>query len=387
MPWMETCSMQQRIEFIQAVLHSQRSFSDLCERFGISRVTGYKWLHRFEVEGLGGLSDRSRARHTQAHCTPHRIQDLIVACKKDHQWWGPRPVMDHLRRTKPDERWPSDSTAGEILKRNNLVEPRKPRQRVPPFSQPLSHAIEPNDVWSIDFKGQREMGNGRLCYPLTISDNTSRYLLACKGMYAIYLPPVKACCERVFREYGLPRAIRHDNGYPFASTGLGGLTQLSVWLIKLEVLPERIEPGKPQQNPRHERMHRTLESAAFNPPRAHMAAQQRAFDQFRQEYNELRSHRALKRQTPASCHEPSSRLFPSKPPKIKYPDHFLVRKVRPSGEIKWRGQSIYATQQLAGEHIGLEPMDNNLYRFYFGILALGILDERTNKIIRPKKRS
>ncbi len=385
MPWRETCTMHERQLFIDAWLSRDFELSYLCERFGISRKTGYKWIGRFRAEGDLGLTDRSRARKSQAHRTPDAVIEQILNLKHQHPSWGPVTLAGKLYRENPNRHWPAVSTIGEILKRHGLVKPRRKRHKTPPHTAPLAHARAPNQVWSADFKGQFRLGDGRWCYPLTISDNHSRMLLCCQGLPGPRYRLTRKACEQVFREYGLPERIRTDNGVPFAARALGGLCPLSIWLIRLEVMPERIEPGCPQQNPRHERMHRTLKAEAVTPPRYNFSAQQRAFNRFRLEYNEQRPHQSLGRGVcPIDCHEPATRAYPETLPEIEYPDPWIIRKVKQQGHIKLHGHEIYLTKSLAGEHVGLELIDDHRWLIYFGILKLGILDGRLQRVIRPK---
>jgi transposase InsO family protein len=386
MPWKETCAMHEKNAFINAWLSREFNKSELCRRFGVSRPTGDKWICRFCQEGLKGLEDRSRAPHHPGNKTPDQLVKQILKVKFRYPTWGSIPIRDLLLRQQPDEAWPAVSTFGEILKRHGLVKRRKKRHRMPPHSQPLQHATSPNAVWSADFKGDFPMGNGRRCYPLTISDNYSRYLIDCKGQYGIHLKPVKGRYEQAFRTYGLPDVIRTDNGYPFAQLSLGGLSPLSIWLLKLGILPERIAPGCPQQNPRHERMHRTLKEATANPPKGNLSAQQRAFNRFRYEYNEQRTHQGLKSgQRPIDVYTPSSRAFPEQLPEVQYPDDFDVRKVRYGGWIRCHGPEVYASRQLMGEYVGLQRINEDLYQIYFAQLLLGIVDRRLGRIIRPDR--
>lgn len=384
MPWKETCAMKERDQFIDAYHKRDCDFSKLCRRFDISRKTGYKWIERYDAEGRAGLKDRSRARLTQDHRTSDAIIEQILELKHRHPDWGPVTIGSNLYRADPEFDWPANSTIGEILKRHGLVKPRRKRHKVPPLTQPLAHAREPNDVWSGDFKGQFVMGNGRACYPLTISDNYSRLLISCQGLYGPRLKPSIAVYERAFCEYGLPKRIRTDNGFPFAGVAIGGLTPLSVWLLRLGVFPERIDPGCPQQNPRHERMHRTLKAATASPPKGNLSAQQRAFNHFRKEYNEVRTHQSLgKGVCPVDRHRPSPRPYPDQLPEMIYPDSYQVRKVKCRGYIKLHGHPFYLSRQLVGDYVGLEPIGIDLWQLYFGQLKLGVIDERLKSITRP----
>jgi putative transposase len=385
MPWKETCAMNERQQFIEAWLQPGRNITKLCQRFNIARKTGHKWVNRFIDEGSPGLIDRSRARLTQSDQTPEAVVAQILELKHRHPDWGPVTIDSVLYRSDPDFPWPAVSTIGEILKRHNLVKSRRKRSKVPPLTEPLAHALEPNDVWSGDYKGQFRLGDGRWCYPLTISDNCSRLLISCQGLYGPQLKPSMAVYKRAFQEYGLPRRIRTDNGFPFAMVTLGGLTPLTVWMIKLGVLPERIDPGCPQQNGRHERMHRTLKAKTAAPPKGNLSAQQRAFNCFRQEFNEVRTHQGLGRGIcPMDVHRVSSRPYSDRLPEMHYPDSYQVRKVKCGGYMKLNGHAFYLTRQLTGNHVGLEPIGLDLWQLYFGGLKLGVVDERLKSVIRPK---
>lgn len=384
MTWKETCTVSERCLFVEAWLSRDFEVSELCERFGVSRKTGHKWISRFKAEGMNGLADRTRARHSQAHRTPTAVVERILALKYRFPEWGPVTIQSALYRAESTGSWPAVSTIGSLLAEHGLVKRRRPRQKTPPHSQPLAHATAPNAVWSGDFKGQFRLGDGRWCYPLTLTDNHSRLLLACKGLTSPQLAPSIALYKQVFREYGLPGVIRTDNGWPFAMNTLGGLSPLAIWLLKLGVYPERIDPGCPQQNGRHERMHRTLKAATANPPKGNLAAQQRAFNCFRKEFNEERPHQALQRgQCPIDVHQPSLRCYPEQLPAMEYPADFEVRKVKYGGYIKLWGEPIYTTRQLTGEYIGLEPLDHGRWQLYFGALKLGVVDERIGRVIRP----
>lgn len=384
MPWKETCTMDQRRAFIKAWLSREFTMTELCHRFEISRPTGYKWLERFEGEGCPGLEDRSRTPHGHPNETATRLVGQLLALKRRHPAWGPVTLRDWLRREVPSEPWPAASTFGEILKRHGLVRSHRRRRKTPPHTQPFAEVHAANDAWSADFKGHFELGDERRCWPLTLTDNYSRYLLCCQGFYGPQLKATRHWYERCFIDYGLPRVIRTDNGFPFASPALGGLTPLSVWLLKLGIMPERIEPGEPQQNGRHERFHRTLKAATANPPRANLSAQQRAFNRFRLEYNDDRPHRALGQgNRPTDFYRPSPRPYPARLPEVVYPNDFAVRKVKCGGYMKWHGQMVYVTKYLLGEYIGLRPLENDRWELYFCQLPLGIFDERLGRIIRP----
>lgn len=385
MPWKETCAMDQRIQFTNDYMTGDFNKRELCDAYGISRPTGDKWIQRYAQQGVEGLKERCRAPHTHPNATPESIAQRIIEMKLAHQSWGPKKVVDRLRAIEPSTRWPADSTAGEILKRAGLVKPRVVRRRVAPDSQPFGDCRQANQTWSADFKGDFRLGDGRRCYPLTISDNHSRFLLQCRGLHRTGSAAVRPWFEWVFREYGLPRAMRTDNGAPFASLALGGISVLSKWWIQLGIRPERIRPGTPSQNGRHERMHRTLKDAALQPPGACLVAQQRQFDTFVYEYNWERSHEALERKTPGSLHQASTRPYPAKVQPVEYDSEFTVRRVRHNGEIKWRGRLLYVSGILAKEPIGLRPIDEDQWELCYSFHRLGILDSRTLKIISAKQ--
>lgn len=383
MPWKETNAMDQRVQFMADWLSGQYSKTDLCEVYGISRPTGDKWIARYRQSGVEGLKELSRAARHHPNAIDATLCERIVRYKLRHLSFGPKKVIDGLRREAPGVAWPVDSTAGEILKRAGLVKPRRQRRRVPPYSQPLAHCDGANTVWSADFKGDFEVGDGRRCYPLTISDNFSRYLLQCRTLTRPGWAEVQPWFEWVFREYGLPEAIRTDNGAPFSSLALGGLSRLSVWWIRLGIRPERIEPGRPDQNGRHERMHRTLKETVALPPAQTLEAQQQRFNAFVEEYNHERSHEALERCTPGEWYTASPRSYPAKLPAIEYDSVVTVRRVRHNGEIKWKGHMIYISEILAKEPIAMTPLDEGLWELRYSFHLLGVFDERTQKISPP----
>lgn len=378
MPWKETSAMDQRIQLIGDWLSGEYTKRDLCRMYEISRPTADKWIARYRARGAPGLEELSRAPHRRPSQTAEDLRAMIVAEKLRHQRWGPKKVLDYLRRGQPHVPWPADSTAGEILKRAGLVRPRRRRHRVAPYTEPFRDCAGPNHVWSADFKGDFQLGNGRRCYPLTLSDNFSRYLLLCQALELHTFEVVRPWMEWSFREYGLPEAIRTDNGSPFASLALGGISHLSKWWIKLGIRPERIRPGKPAQNGRHERMHRTLKEAVR--PQADLHAQQRHYEPFREEYNWERSHEALARTTPGRVYRASPRPYPLKLPPIEYETGVTVRQVRHNGEIKWKGHHIYVSEVLAKEPLGLTPIEEETWELRYGFQVLGIFNQRTNTI-------
>jgi transposase InsO family protein len=294
--------------------------------------------------------------------------------------WGPRKLVYWLKQHYPDRSWPAISTAGNILKQAGLVKNRKKRSRTPPYTQPFQECLEPNLVWSADYKGQFKTGDGQLCYPLTITDNYSRYILGCTALRHPNYIGSKPVFESIFKKFGLPAAIRTDNGAPFASTGLGGLSSLSVWFIKLGIKPERIKAGSPQENGRHERMHRSLKAATAKPPKGSHREQQKAFNVFISEFNNERPHEALGMRTPACCHKLSLRSYPEKLPEITYQGNYLIRQVRHNGEIKWKGEKVYVSAALAKEPVALKQKGEHLWEIYYSTYLLGILDELDMRI-------
>ena len=381
MPWKETCAMDEKIQMIGDYLKKEHTVTELGEHYGVSRKTIYKWTGRYQAGGIEALQERTHAPFRHPNATDIETVSDIISAKRRYSTWGPKKVVLWLKRQQPEKDYPAVSTAQNILKKHGLVKPRKTRRHTPPYSQPFHECTRPNDSWSIDYKGQFRTGDGRLCYPLTITDNYSRYLLTCQGLRHPSHEATRPLLERAFREYGLPLAIRSDNGTPFASTGLGGLSRLAVWLIRLQVMPERIALSHPEQNGRHERMHRSLKAAVCRPPRKSLAQQQKAFDDFTSEYNRERPHEALGMQTPASFYRPSERCYPSKLPNIEYDSWLAVRKVLPSGGIKWRNTYFYLSQTLAGEPVGLKQISDTAWEVYFSFLLLGILDENKQKVL------
>ena len=382
MPWKETSAMNQKIQLIADWLSGEYRKSELCEVYGISRPTVDKWIGRYQEFGAAGLEELSRATQRHPNQTAEELRALIMQTKLERQKWGPKKVMDLLRAQRPELPWPADSTAGEILKRAGLVQARKRRRRVTPYSEPFATCGAPNQSWSADFKGDFLMGNGRRCYPLTISDNFSRYLLLCRALARPTLAQVQPWFEWVFREFGLPEVIRTDNGTPFASLALGGISQLSKWWIKLGIKPERIQPGKPAQNGRHERMHRTLKEAVA--PQKDLLTQQSCYDPFLREFNDQRSHEALGRKPPVTVHYISPRSYPVKLPEVQYESGVTVRHVRRRGEIKWRGRLIYLTHVLANEPVGLKLIAEDKWEVRYSFHLLGVLEGK-NRRLTPVK--
>lgn len=378
MPWKETCPMEQRVEMVGDWLKDDSTIAELSRIYRVSRVTVYKWLNRFKAEGPVGIKEHSRAPRQHPNAVPEEMIQLLVNARLNHQRWGPKKIKEWLKERYPGEEWPALSTISVIFKREGLVKPRRIRHTVVGYSQPFLNCDRPNKVWSADFKGQFRTADGKICYPLTISDNFSRFILLCRGLQRPTYDEVRPWFESTFRRYGLPEAIRTDNGSPFASVGLGGLSRLSVWFIKLGIKPERIEPAHPEQNGRHERMHRSLKEATAKPPQANLRQQQKAFDSFVEEYNFARPHEALGMKKPGEVYVYSERHYTSRTAPIKYPSELAVRQVRCAGDISWRGKRIYVSQTLAGEPIGLLELDeDNKCEIRFGFQKLGILGDQS----------
>ena len=362
------------------------SMTALCNVFGISRETGYKWVRRYDTGRWSALEEQSRRPRRSPNATPLKLVKLILSQRKQFPRWGPVAIRKRLQMHWPQHPWPAASTIGAILKRNGMVPNRRRRHHVAPLSRPFARCREPNDLWCVDFKGHFEMGDGRVCYPLTVMDGASRFLLACVAFHAPTFENVHRVFSELFKTYGLPKAIRSDNGEPFASpAGALGLSRLSVWWTTLGIRVERIDPGKPHQNGRHERMHLTLKIETCSPPRHSLGRQQRAFDRFRHIYNDVRPHQALDLATPASLYVPSPRPLPAETPALDYPFSDCHR-VGPDGTIRWQRRRIFLGSVLAGEIVGLNTLDSRYIQVAFANFVLGILDTEQPErgLIRPK---
>src|SRR5712691_894852 len=380
MPWSQTSPMDQKVRFIADYQRDLFTIAELCDRYGISRKTGYKWIERYEAEGPTGLHDLSRRPHGCPHQTPSVVTEVLLEARRRHPRWGAKKLLKIVSRRHPRWEWPARSTACQILKRHGLVPKARRRPRLGHPGRPDTLMQAPNQIWTADFKGQFRTRDGLYCYPLTVVDGYSRFLLACQGLLSTKHSDSRPVFLRLFKEHGLPRIIRTDNGVPFATTALGRLSLLSVWWICLGIYPELIEPAHPEQNGRHERMHRTLKAETTHPPGGNLSSQQRRFNQFRAEYNDERPHEALDQETPASKYHPSAREMPRQLPLIDYPAHYEVRLVSRNGGIRWNHQWVNVTHTLGGEYVGLEEIDNDLWDVYFGPLKLGRFNERTLRI-------
>jgi transposase InsO family protein len=380
MAWRASGVVEQRKKFVQEYESGEWTMAELCRFYEISRQSGYKWLKRSQVEGDAGLEDRSRAPARHPNQTKPSIEQQLLALRQRHATWGARKLLVHLQNKQPRIAWPAASTIGALLKREGLAVPRRRLRRTPPYTQPFQQAVEPNQLWCADFKGWFRTLDRQRIDPLTISDTTSRYLLRCQAVDKANTEQVLAIFEAVFRQYGLPQAIRTDNGPPFASRAIAGLSPLALYWMKLGIIPERIAPGHPEQNGRHERMHRTMKAETARPPAAHRRAQQAAFDHFRSIYNEQRPHEALAMKTPASCYSPSPRCYPARVPQPEYDRGLQVRRVRACGQFKWEGHNVFISETLRNEPIGLELIEEDHWLVYFANFPIALFDSYQRSI-------
>lgn len=390
MPWKETRALEEREKFIRDWAKQEDDFAELCRRYGISRPTGYKWVDRYECEGEVGLQERSRAPHHRPQAITDSTAERILSLRGEHPRWGARKLKAYLERKAADVSWPSASSIGDLLRREGLTQARRKRKRTPLYSEPLAHAQAPNQVWCADFKGWFLCGDGKRCDPLTITDAFSRYLIRCRSVHKTDGWHVRTVFEAAFRECGLPESIRTDNGAPFATRAPGGLSRLNMWWLRLGIRHERIAPGCPEQNGRHERMHGTLKEETASPPRASQRQQQQAFKEFQRIYNEQRPHEALAYETPASLYTASTRLYPSRLPEIEYGDDMQIRRVSQQGSVKWKGARTFISEVVSRDWVGLREADKGV-EVWYGPLLLGWLDPHKQKFHqvkpdRPKRR-
>ena len=381
MPWMETEPVRERKKFILEATGGYFTHTELCQRFGISRKTGYKWLHRYQAEGPDGLADRSHRPHSCPHAAESNVIEAAIELRKRRMSWGPKKIHVRLMTLHPDWRIPSPQVLHKYFEREGLVQKRRRSRRRPHPGPPTAPFDAPNSIWSADFKGEFKTRDGIYCYPLTIQDGFSRYLLACKGLAGPNHTDTRAVFTRLFKEFGLPGRIRTDNGPPFASIALGRLSRLSIWWIKLGILPDLIELASPQQNGRHERMHRDLKKETTIPPAGNRGAQQRRFNSFRADFNDIRPHEALDQKPPATFYEPSPRSFPKKLESPEYPAHFELRRVSTNGGIRWNKAWVNVSHLLGGEYVGLEEVADDIWAVYFGPVSLGWLHVKKGAIL------
>ena len=383
MPWLETDPVKERKKLIVEWQSGDFTITELSERHGVSRRTAYKWIDRYAVEGPDGLEDRSRRPRNCPWAADPAVLDEACRIRMSRRVRsGAKKVRARLLEAYPAELVPSERTLHKHFTACGLIKPRRRRSRHPHPGAPTAPFDEPNSIWSADFKGQFKTRDGRYCYPLTVQDGFSRYLLGCQGLGGTRYRDTKRVFRRLFHEFGLPRRIRTDNGVPFSSPlSLARLSRLSVWWVELGILPDLIEPASPQQNGRHERMHRTLKAETAIPPAGNRSAQQRRFNEFRTYFNDVRPHEAPEQKTPASAYEPSPRPMPSKTPRPEYPAHFEVRKVSTNGGIRWQSAWINVGQLLGGKFVGLEEVGLGVWAVYFHHLHLGWLHIEKGAII------
>jgi transposase InsO family protein len=380
MPWRELEPMELRLELIREYERGVLTMTELIAQYGVSRKTAYKWLERYEQHGLAGLADRSRRPHRSPQITAAEVMDAVVALRCKHPQWGAKKLLRILQQRAPAIAWPARSTVSDYLKARGLVAARRPRAPGPTAVRtPLTQPAAPNDVWTTDFKGEFRTGDGAYCYPLTLRDAWSRFVLRCDALTGRTIVSTRRRFARAFAAYGLPTRIRSDNGGPFAGPGLGGLSQLSAWWIRLGIIPERIAPGHPEQNGSHEQFHRVLKAHTTRPPAGSAAAQQRRFAPFCDEYNHERPHEALGGDTPAAHYHASPRPFPRRLPPLDYPGYAEVRRVDQNGNVSWR-RPLFVSVALADQAIAFEEVDDGIWTVSFATVVLGRFDERQHRI-------
>ncbi len=377
MPWHETDAVNERMRFVMSLEKGACSVAEACRAFGISRKTGYKILGRYRELGVDGIRDQSRAPKSHPNQIPLEVESAVLRVRRRHPTWGSKKILAVLARESSDASWPARSTVDALLKRVGLVKPRGPRRRrQPPHGRPTVVASASNDVWSMDYKGHFRVGDGTRCDPLTVNDMFSRASLVCRAMVAPKSDDVRKQLERAFRSFGLPRMMLSDNGPPFASCGLGRLSRLGVWLLRLGIRPVLIEPGRPDQNGRHERFHETLKKETAMPPCATVGAQQASFQRFQKIYNEERPHEALDMRVPAEVYACSPREMPSRLVDHEYASGFEQRRVRTDGAIKWQGSLVFVGEALSGEVVGLRQAVEDVWQLHLGPLCLGVVRDR-----------
>jgi putative transposase len=376
---METNARKQRGQFVGAYASGRWSMTELCERHGITRPTGYKWVARWAADGERGLEEGDRSPHSCPHRTAATVVARLLAARRKYGW-GAKKLLEVLRRRDPTVAWPARSTVNALLEREGLLHKQRRRRVFPHLPSAGLETTGPNQVWPADFKGQFKTGDGVYCYPLTVTDHFSRAVLLCRGLPSTKTADARPAFVALFRECGLPDAIRTDNGAPFASTGLHGLAPLNLWWMQLGIVHQRITPGRPQTNGTHERMHRELKKETAMPAAGDARAQQRCFDGFQRRYNEERPHEALGMQTPGSLWRPSSRAYPTRIAGPEYPEHFEVRRVKSGGTIRFRGRLPFVSHVLEGADLGLEEVIDGVWNLVYYRTVLGRLDERTGEI-------
>lgn len=379
MPWKEIHVLDERMKFVGRLLSGEK-MAPLCREFGISRVTGHKVWKRYQEQGTSGLKNQSRSPNHHPNQVPYAVEQLIVRLKKEKAQWGAPKIRELIGRRYPNVKLPAISTVHCVLDRHGLVRHKKRRKKFTAVAGYLSTPQQPNDLWCTDFKGQFLMKNDDYCFPLTIMDFQSRYVLGCEALRSTEEDPCYRVFVEVFQEHGLPGAIRSDNGVPFASgNSLWGLTKLSVWWIRLGIKIERIEPGHPQQNGRHERMHRTLKAEATQPAGSNLLQQQERFDEFRKEYNHERPHQALDMKCPSDLYERSSRKYEGLP-EVTYPGYEKTLLLSNCGRICMnRGMKIHVSKAFANQPVGLDRVDDHVWEVSFMEYDLGFIDDLSRK--------
>jgi transposase InsO family protein len=373
--------MQERLEFVREYQTGLFTMTELAAQYGVSRKTGYKWVERHATGGAEGVADQSRRPHASPQATDAALVDALLAVRRRHPRWGPKKLLAVARRRDPEAAWPARSTVAGLLKRRGLVAPgRRPAHRPKASGPAPAPATRVNEIWTTDFKGEFLTGDGVYCYPLTLRDGFSRFVLRCDGLLGRTSAATRRRFERAFAEYGLPDRIRSDNGGPFAGPGLAGLSLLSVWWLRLGIDLERIAPGHPEQNGSHEQFHRVLKADTARPPAPNCAAQQQRFRRFVREYNEDRPHEALRDQPPASCYVPSRRALPTRLPPLHYPGHTEKRLVSSNGCVSWAGAPLFIATPLAGEYVAFEEVDDGLWTLWFATAALARYDDRSRTL-------
>ena len=358
----------------------------MAEIHGVSRKTIYKWLDRYQEQGVQGLRNLSRRPHHSPNQVSAEVEAAIVEARQ--RWrWGPGKLRVKLCGQDSSQQWPAVSTIAAVLKAKGLVVSRRRRARTPVQRPPYAAADAPNAVWCADFKGWFRSGDGTRIDPLTITDSCSRYLLRCQIVERTGYTQTQAVFEAAFREYGLPVVIHTDNGVPFASVAPGGLSRLSMWFVRLGIVPERSRPACPQDNGRHERMHRTLKQATAQPPQATARLQQKAFHEFQLQYNQQRPHEALDNRTPQDCYQASPRCYPRHVPQLQYGDEMETRYISQQGSVNWRNQRTYISEVFGHEPIGLKPVDERWVELYYGPIRLGWLDGYRHRFTRRKPKA
>jgi transposase InsO family protein len=380
MPWKVSHAVDQRKQLLLDYEQGE-PIAELGRRFEVSRQTVYKWLDRYRQSGEDGLADRSPAPHRHPQQCPEAVRERVLALRAEHARWGPRKLRAYLERHQPGPGWPAASTIGDWLRAEGLSHPRRKRRRTPPMSAPLSHATAAHHLWCADFKGWFRTADGARIDPFTVTDAATRFLIRCVAVEKTDTARVRAVMEAAFREHGMPLGIRTDNGAPFASPAPAGLSRLALWWIRLGIRHERIEPGEPQQNGRHERFHLTLQQETAAPPAASRAAQQRLFQSFQEIYNRQRPHQALQYETPQDRYQPSPRAFPSRLPEPEFPSGAMLRRVAVHGDLKWRGERVFVSEVLAHEPVGLRRADDRYWAAYYGPVLLGWLDDRELRFV------